>query len=285
MSNLCSFLGIEPELDVETEVANRIAKKEDFDSIQNTIYIPSKGRSTNCVTAKNLLENNITTFKIVVEPQDYPLYLENFDAKNLLQLPENDGGIAYARSFIKTYSRSIGETHHWQLDDDISQFRIRINNKNEKVLPQQAMGIVEEVNNLFSNIGLSGITHSAYAFAKKTHVGVNRFPYCVILVNNETPELWRKGVLDDLDYALQTLESGMVTFAFYTILFDAPSTGTVEGGNMMNLFKDNNRKKIYEKTMEQWPGRFKLMELENKKKGWTLKQIRRFYSDYQQRPK
>ena len=37
------------------------------------IFIPSKGRSNNCITAKELIKDNLH-FKIVIEPNEYDNY-------------------------------------------------------------------------------------------------------------------------------------------------------------------------------------------------------------------
>lgn len=284
MSNLSDFLGLEPDYDLEVEVPNMVQNHEQYTNVKYTIYIPSKGRAHHGHTAKLLDGCGITNYKIVVEPQDYAAYVERWGEDKIVQLPENDQGISFSRSYIKKYSRERGEKFHWQMDDDMISFRLRLNNKNVKVDPRNCFSIVETVNDKFSNIGICGITHFAYAFSKKTAMAVNRMVYGVILANNDVMHDWRPGTNEDLDYSLQTLEAGFVTFAFNTVLFDTFTTGKLDGGNMLNLFAGDGRKKIYEKTAELWPGRFEVKELDSDR-GWTLKHTRRFYEDYRQKPK
>jgi hypothetical protein len=285
MSTLSEFLGLEPGFDFEEEIPKMVLNHEQYTDVKYTVYIPSKDRAQLCHTAKLLDDCGITNYKIVVEPQDYESYVNKWGPEKIVQLPDNDQGIAFSRSFIKKYSQSQGEKFHWQVDDDVISFRVRQNNKNVKINPKHCFSIVETINDKFTNIGMCGITHLAYAFAKKTHVGLNKFAYCVVLVNNNTPHLWRKNILEDLDYSLQTLDQGLVILTFNSIIFEAPSTGTVSGGNMTNMFKDDNRKKIYDNTVIQWPDRMKVIEVKNKNKGWTLKHIRKFYNDYKQTPR
>lgn len=284
MSNLSDFLGLEPDYDLEVEVPKMVQNHEQYTDVKYTIYIPSKGRAHHGHTAKLLDGCGITNYKIVVEPQDYAAYTERWGKDKIVQLPENDQGISFSRSYIKKYSREQGEKFHWQMDDDMISFRLRLNNKNVKVDPRNCFSIVETVNDKFSNIGICGITHFAYAFSKKTAMAVNRMVYGVILANNDVMHDWRPGTNEDLDYSLQTLEAGFVTFAFNTVLFDTFTTGKLDGGNMLNLFAGDGRKKIYEKTAELWPGRFEVKELDSDR-GWTLKHTRRFYEDYRQKPK
>lgn len=284
MSTLSDFLGLEPTFDFETEVSKMVLNHNQFTDVKYTIYIPSKGRAHHGHTAKLLDDCGITNYKIVVEPQDYESYVDKWGTEKVVELPENNQGIAFSRSFIKRYSRSQGEKFHWQMDDDMISFRLRLNNKNAKVNPRHCFSIVETINDKFSNIGICGITHFAYAFSKKTAIALNRMVYGIVLVNNDVMHDWRSGTNEDLDYSLQTLESGFVTIAFNTVLFDTFTTGKLDGGNMLNLFVGDGRKKIYEKTAELWPGRFEVRQLESDR-GWTLKHIRRFYDDYKQTPK
>lgn len=284
MSILAELLDMEPDFDLEVEVPKMVQNHTEYTDLKYTIYIPSKGRSQYGHTAKLFDKYGIKHYKIVVEPQDYNAYVEQWGEDKIVQLPENDRGISYSRSFIKKYSRAQGEKFHWQMDDDMNSFRLRLNNKNVKVDPRNCFSIVETINDKFSNVGICGITHFAYAFSKKTSIAVNRMVYGVVLVNNDVEHDWRPDTNEDLDYSLQTLEAGYVTLAFNTVLFDTYTTGVLEGGNMLNLFAGDGRKKIYEKTAELWPGRFEVRELNGKNKGWTLKHIRRFYDDYKQRP-
>lgn len=283
MNDLSDFLGLEPEFDLDKTVGNMVAKYQDYTKVNYTIYIPSKGRAQYGHTAKLLDDCEITNYKIVVEPQDYDAYVARWGKEKIVMLPENDQGISFSRSYIKKYSRERGEKFHWQMDDDMISFRLRMNNKNVKVNPRHCFSIVEAINDMFTNVGICGITHFAYAFAKKTHISTNKMVYGVILANNDVPHEWRPGTNEDLDYSLQTLESKFVTIAFNTVLFDTFTTGKLEGGNMLNLFAGDGRRQIYEKTAELWPGRFKVKELDTGR-GWTLKHTRRFYDDYKQKP-
>lgn len=284
MTDLSSFLGLEPNFDLEIELPKMLQNHIQYTTVRYTVYIPSKGRAHHGHTAKLFDSCGISNYKIVVEPQDYSAYVEKWGEAKVIQLPENDQGISYSRSFIKNYSKTQGEKFHWQVDDDMISFRLRLNNKNVKVDPRNCFAIVEAINDKFSNIGICGITHFAYAFSKKTAMTVNRMVYGVILANNDVEHSWRPGTNEDLDYSLQTLEAGFVTFAFNTVLFDTFSTGKLDGGNMLNLFAGDGRKQIYEKTASLWPGRFEVKKLDSDR-GWTLKHTRRFYDDYIQSPK
>ena len=85
-----------------------------------TIYIPSKGRHDRCLTA-NILKEDGLNYYIVVEPQDYQLYIKEHGKKRVLVLPfSNLGqGVTPARNWIKQHSINNGKKFHWQIDDDM----------------------------------------------------------------------------------------------------------------------------------------------------------------------
>src|SRR5689334_7989441 len=74
------------------------------------IYIPSKGRADNCLTAKALMRDGVP-FLLVVEPQEVEAYCKNFPAENILTLPfSNLGkGSIPARNWIKEHSKKNGD--------------------------------------------------------------------------------------------------------------------------------------------------------------------------------
>lgn len=281
-STLNKFIGLEEDTDYEAEFSKYFDNVDTFTNISAHIYIPSKGRSVKNYTAEILTKHGIP-FTIVVEPQEVATYSLTFGTDRVLSLDQNDQGISYARSFIKAHSKSLGEEFHWQLDDDIKRFTIRKNNKNLMLLPAHCLSVIENFTFKYSNVAAACATHCAYAFTKKTHLALNRMTYLCLLVKNDNDISWRKDTNEDLDYSLQLLESGQCTIAFNSICFDTPCTTKMKGGNMLNLFVGDGRKKIYENTVKLWPNRFIVKELNNYR-GWALKHIRRFYDDYKQMP-
>lgn len=92
------------------------------------IYIPSKGRANYCYTANSLLDLGIDDFYIIVEKQEYNDYLQVYDRKNLLVLPQEylDNYVTYdelgstkskgpgaARNFAWEHSIENGHSYHW----------------------------------------------------------------------------------------------------------------------------------------------------------------------------
>ncbi len=84
------------------------------------VYIPSKGRAAQVLTAKCFAADGVP-FRLVVEPQEVEAYAAVWGRSCLLILPENNQGLVYARNWIKAYSIAQGQERHWQFDDDIKE--------------------------------------------------------------------------------------------------------------------------------------------------------------------
>jgi hypothetical protein len=251
------------------------------DTNLHTIYIPSKGRPLHNKTARLLTNLN---YKIVVEPQDYDSYRAVYPEEVLLRLDANDKGLAYVRNYISNYSRHTGETHHWQMDDDVDCFKVRKKNtnKNETVNPLLAISIVEHCTNMFTNVAISGIGSNAFAFSKPYPVQKNRLAYQCMLLNNSIENEWKMGGVEDWYYNFDVLEKGYCTLAFHHIMTQTSPTMQLAGGSTDIHFAGDKRKLLYETFIKQWPNRFTLKEYPDSKKRWRLQPIRKFFSDYKQ---
>ena len=75
---------------------------------QYPIYIPSKGRAEQCLTARCLVNDGVP-FKLVVEEQEFDQYAERYGEKNLIVLPfSNQGSVIPARNWIKEHATVEG---------------------------------------------------------------------------------------------------------------------------------------------------------------------------------
>lgn len=268
--------------DIENYVKDLITSYQEHDAVTETIYILSKGRH-DCTYTNRTLDKDNVPYKFIVEPQDYKAYAENHGEEKLVQLDKNNGGIDYARNFAKEYSKSQNEKWHWQMDDDIRHFKIRINDKNEKMPARHNLAIVENTTKLFDNIAIAGMASSAFAFSKKVPVKVNHLAYSCVLVNNKVDLKWDIGGCEDWHYTLCALEKKWCTIAFTHIVFDAPGTGVQKGGNMAHWESTEKRKHLYENFVKYWPNNFVVKPMGGTK-GWKLQHKRRFFTDYKQQP-
>lgn len=248
-----------------------------------TIYIPSKGRPTN--TTAKVLQSSGLDYKLVVEPQDYDSYCKVHPRNQIVVLDKNNQGLRYSRSFIKQYSRTVNEEKHWELDDDIEKFFIRLRGTNKNIVanPLLCISIAEHCMDMFSNVAISGICSSAYAFSKKYAVQKNRLAYQCILVDNAMDvNADAETATEDWDYTLRVLEAGYCTLAFHHITQQSAPTMKLPGGATTTVYAGNNRKLAYEAFIKLWPGRFRLKEYPNSVKRWRLQHIRKFFNDYKQ---
>lgn len=219
---------------------------------QFEIYIPSKARSEYSLTARALNKSNLK-FKIVIEPQDESSYLKIFEKNRLLIMDKNNQGIAYVRSWIKRHSQSKGEQAHWQLDDNISNFRIRTSNKNSKVDAIDVISPIEEFYLRYTNIGICGACHTAFAFSKNCDIAINQQCYSAVLINNQNQIYWRPNLIEDTDYSLQLLYANWRTVLFNRLLIEKPTTMAIPGGNTDSEYSGNGRWKRTIGLINAWP--------------------------------
>ena len=241
---------------LENFSTNLLMNLSDYIDIDYPIYIPSKNRARK-ITSKALEDSGVSNYYVIVEPQDYDDYASVYDSSNLLVLDQNDMGIQYVRNFCKSHSRSLGFDYHWQIDDNIRDFRVRKNNKNVRDNPRNLMSAAAEYVKEYDNIGILGFCHVGFAFAKTTPVDVNKQVYSCVLVNNRLDIEWRPDVVEDTDYSLQVLEQSYCTLLLNTFLSGKETTSTNSGGN------DNSDewRMIRSKGLQKyWPGAFKITE-------------------------
>lgn len=275
---------VEPEstFNVADLVRDLIADYSNQTVQKYTVYIPSKGRPDQNTTYDICKEENIPC-KVVVEPQDFEQYAQNIETDDILVLDKNDQGVQYARTWIKRYSIQANEEYHWQFDDDMRSFTMRVDNKNKKVSVRHAISIIEQVATLFENFAVGGMTSSAFAFSKPAPVKTNQLGYGCTFINNGFDQEWRDKTVEDWDYTLRALEAGMCTLSFSHINFQTPSSGTNKGGNNLTDWATmEKRKEFYDYFASLWPDNFRVVEIttESSRKGYKLEHKRRFFNDY-----
>lgn len=268
----------DPSLEEGIQLMNLLVTDTNL-QVQHPIYIPSKARSATAMTPKTLKKEGIP-FRLVVEPQDANSYRETYPDAEILVMDKNNQGIYYARNFIKQYSTSQGEKWHWQIDDNISNFAIRLNNKNVTSPANQVLSIAEKVTELYDNIGGSGIIHQAYAFAQSTQISVNRQIYTCMLLNNDVLLWFREGVVEDTDYSVQMLYQDWCTLLFTQLVMNKATTSKMAGGNT-EMYESGGRYTRAKRLEELWPGKFRAVQ---KKGSWRIAPSR-VWSEFQQRPR
>ena len=256
MSTLSNFFDLEPSFDqyFESLNCNTVPKF--------TFYIPSKNRSDSIITHKVLLQLGITNYKVVVEPQNKEAYSTVFAPDNLVVMDKNDQGIAYARNYIKNYSKQNGETHHWQLDDDIkSLYYIWGQSGKERMKDSFAFTTVETLMIKYPRLGISGFSHAAFAAFQKKKYNFSKQCCTVFCVNNSKAATWDPETIEDTDYSLQILYAGDCTLLFNCFCYNIPKQLSQKGGNT-EAFAEGALYKRQLKLQEKYPGMFQL-EIKN----------------------
>lgn len=211
------------------------------------IYVVSKGRAEQCLTAEHLVKMNVDFF-IVVESQEYDEYAKYFDKKHLLILdmdyvknyPSYDEygmtkpkGPGPARNFVWDHSISLGAKWHWVLDDNVKGFFKFTNNYRTKIADGSAFTVVEDFIDRYHNIGIAGFDYHNFVLP-----GFQMYPYVehskiysLLFIRNDIKFRWAGRYNEDTDICLRVLKEGYSTILMKTVVGDKMATQTMSGGN------------------------------------------------------
>lgn len=235
------------------------------------IYIPSKGRYENCLTAKCLIKDDIP-FYLVVELQEADEYRQRYNCQQLLILPwqGNDkarrkfsaelgienGGLIAARNWIREHAVAAGYKCHWQIDDNIRWFYRRYKGKRIRCNAGIALTVTEDFVDRYENIGIAGLNYEMFALEnqKMPPFYLNGHVYSCMLFLNQLPYKWRLIYNDDTDICLQVLAGGWCTVLINAYLIKKVPTMTVKGGNTDDLYQGDGRLKMARSLERLWPG-------------------------------
>lgn len=223
------------------------------------IYIVSKGRYENPLTAKMLKEDNVE-FKIVVEPQEFDLYCDSVGIQYVLKLPFSNLGLGSypARNFCWQHSSESGHQKHWVFDDNIRKFSRLNDGQRISCNAMAAICAMEDFTDRYENVLVSGPNYRYFVTkqTKKPFVA-NCHVYSAILIKNNQPFKWRLKYNEDVDLCLQVLHNKFSTILFNAFLIDKTSTfAKMKGGNQDELYKGNDKAKKMLKSrslQEIWP--------------------------------
>ena len=235
------------------------------------IYIVSKGRWDNPITAKIFMKENIP-FKIAVEPQEVDDYKKTIPEKNILVLPFSNLGLGSypARNYCWEDSVKNGYQKHFIFDDNIYGFSFFNGGKRTKTSPMKPLVLLAKLSDSYVNLAITGYNYDMFISknTKKAFV-LNHHVYSGMLINNKIPYRWRLKYNEDVDLCLQALHSGY----WCTISLNAFSirkvstTAKMKGGNQTELYKNNDpMKKILKvKSLEAvWPQYVKVVRKFNR---------------------
>lgn len=217
------------------------------------VYIVSKSRSENCLTA-SALDLMGVPFKVIVEADQFEDYSRTIGSERLLILPETflneydtcddlgntkSKGPGAARNFALWHSREIiGSIYHWVMDDNLHDFH-RLN-ENLKIPLRSPFGFIETEKFVrrYGNVPLAGLNY--YSFCKSTDAVppfvLNTRIYSCLLIRNDIGLSWRGRYNEDTDLSLRVLKRGECTIQMNAFLCGKVTTQRMRGGNSEDFY-------------------------------------------------
>jgi TET-Associated Glycosyltransferase len=218
------------------------------------VFVPSKGRAVKTrMTARILLDDGVP-FRLVVEPQEEASYRERFPDADLLVTPHRDEGLTVTRNFIRDVAEAEGAERHWQIDDNVTDFRRRYRGERIPTNAGIALRVCEDFTDRYTNIGVSGLNYQGFVTnGPMPPFWLNCHVYSISLVSLRMPYRWRLRWNDDTDLCLQVLTGGLCTVALNVFMAQKVPTMTIRGGNTAEYVEDDGRARFARMLERQWP--------------------------------
>lgn len=219
------------------------------------VYVVSKGRADNGLTAKFLARDGVP-YRIVVEPQEAEAYARAFGEDVVLVLPfSNLGKGSYpARNWIWEHAKESGAVKHWILDDNIGGVRRLYYGERIPSDSGPAFRAVEEFADRYANLAIAGMNYQMFVTPTSPAYRTNVHVYSCLLIRNDLPHRWRLRYNEDTDLCLQVLADGFATALVNVFMIDKKRTMTMKGGNSDDLYADDGRLRMARTLEKVWPG-------------------------------
>lgn len=220
------------------------------------VYVPTKGRwqPDRSLTIRCLLADDVP-FRAVVEREEVEHYAPLVGEDRLLILPESGRGLFYSRNWIMDHAIEEGHARHWQLDDNIIEFRRLYRGRRIPCDAGAALRVCEDFTDRYSNVAISGLNYQMFVPAETAvPFYVNVHVYSCTLVNNAIPHRWRLLYNDDTDLCLQALSDGWCTILLNVFMANKMRTMVIGGGNTDDLYQGDGRLTMARSLERAWPG-------------------------------
>jgi hypothetical protein len=222
------------------------------------VYVPSRGRYENNLTARFLLKDECP-FRLVIEEPEYEEYGSRYGYDNLLVLPFMNQGLIASRNWIKEHAMGGGHKRHWQLDDNIRKIRRFWKGHRPPINANTALAISEDFIDRYTNVAIGGLNYNMFLVpaggAKHKPFYLNSRVYSCSLVLNELPHKWRAFYNDDVDICLQVLSDGWCTILLNSFVIEKLQTMKMPGGNTEEYdHAHDGRLKMARSLERMWPG-------------------------------
>ena len=223
------------------------------------IYIPSKGRADNPLTAE-MFDAGGVPFKLMVEPQERDAYAKRWGSKRVVVLPENNRGLVYSRNACRDHSVSEGHKRHWQFDDDIRRLMRMMGTTRIACPPDVAIRAAEDFTDQFENVGLTSFNYwklvpfsGPFGMSDYPPFMLNFRCYTCFLMKNDVDCRWRGRYNEDTDMTLQVLAEGLCTVLLNAFLIDTMATSSQSGGQT-DIYVADGRLEMARELERRWPG-------------------------------
>jgi hypothetical protein len=234
----------------EPEGVNLLRTIGDRGNPQYPIYIISKGRADNSITADHLIKMGVEDFRIVIEEQEWDDYAKHYGADRLLALDmtfkdeydtyidnfdeSKSKGSGPARNFVWWHAKNVIKSKwHWIMDDNIYGFFYYNDRKRVKAVDGSLFSAAEDFVNRYDNIGVSGLNYYMFAIPKdknRPYVPNSKI-YSCLLINNDINIRWAGRYNEDVDLCIRALKEGYSTIQFDAFLSRKGPTQSLGGGN------------------------------------------------------
>lgn len=222
------------------------------------VYVISKGRTgKDALTAIYLAKDNVP-FHLVVEPQEYDAYAEQFGAERVYELPFSNLGLGSipARNWVWEHAKETGAERHWILDDNMRGFYRRYKARRIRCHSGLALAACEDFVDRYENIAIGGLNYKMFVPDREPVAPffLNCHVYSCLLIRNDLPYRWRGRYNEDTDLCLQVLANGWCTVTLNAFSVDKMPTMTMKGGNSDQLYQGDGRAKMARSLERVWPG-------------------------------
>lgn len=220
------------------------------------IYVISKGRYENKSwhTSFRLTQMGVPHY-LVVEPQEYDLYINNFnnDYVTIIKMDmkykdnydcfENIGNInstgpGAVRNFCWEDSIKKGFKYHWVLDDNIDGFNRFWRGHRILCRTGEVFRSCERFVERYENIAIAGLNYASFCKSgdRVPPYVLNTRIYSMLLIKNDIPYRWRGRYNEDTDLSLRVLKDGWCTVQFNLFLGEKLTTQRKKGGNTEEFY-------------------------------------------------
>jgi hypothetical protein len=219
------------------------------------VYVLSKGRFKDCLTARFLIRDSIP-FHLVVESHEEHEYAKRFGQERLMVLPSHSSGKGAipVRNWIWEHAIAQGAERHWQFDDNINGTFRYYHGQRVYCHALPALKVCEDFTDRYENIGLTGMNYTMFCIYQSRPYRLNCHVYSNLLIKNDMPFRFRGKTNTDTDLCLQVLASGKCIVQVNQFLVDKVGTMIKKGGNTSKYLKEDGRLKMARELERAWPG-------------------------------